>query len=193
MSLNFEFLSLLIEPGDSDIDWLISADRAVVCIIMGVYNYKVEVSITHRNTSRTPLWDVRDVYLSTVLSLNKIISGIKKPEHTKPFFLPPISKHQPKSFWYTVVGPPLRFATDRLWAQKTRNFHSVWYNVNIEGSERLHKFFGRTGESFRLWHARTEAAICPKDVRTVVTAVVVGSFLETPGIDYCSNTRNLES
>ena len=42
----------------------------------------------------------------------------------------------------------------------------------MEDSKRVHKFFGRSGEDYHLWSARTEAALEAKGVLHVVVSDV---------------------
>lgn len=45
----------------------------------------------------------------------------------------------------------------------------------MDEGKRIHKFFGKAGEDFQLWEARTEAALEAKDVLRVVSTDVYGN------------------
>ena len=40
----------------------------------------------------------------------------------------------------------------------------------IEDNRRIFKFYGKTGENYQLWAARTQAAICAKEVGNKIKA-----------------------
>lgn len=50
--------------------------------------------------------------------------------------------------------------------------------VDMEDSKKVHRFFGKSGEDFHLWEARTEAALESKEVLYVLQSDVLDTETE---------------